>query len=216
MEQSSRRRLEDQIRKLSRAVEASPVSVVITDRGGIIEYVNPFFTKITGYSFEETVGKTPRILKSGLTPKEIYPVMWKTILAGCTWHGEFINKKKDGELYNELAMIAPITNEQGEITHFVAIKQDITERRKIEDALAESIQRYDELTARIPVGVYRVRYTTSGEQKYDYISQRACNMLGINQEAVLADPDLITRLICPEDIDSFFCFLTRLVQKTEF
>ena len=133
-----RKRAEEQLRKLSHAVEQSPVSVVITNLAGDIEYVNPKFTEVTGYSSEEIVGKNPRILKSGEVPAAEYENLWKTITTGNEWTGEFHNRKKEGELYWELASISPIRNGAGAITHFIAVKEDITERKKLENQLRHS------------------------------------------------------------------------------
>lgn len=122
-------------KKLNSAVEHSPATVVITDTNGNIEYVNSKFTEITGYKSEEVLGKNPRILKSGKTKKEDYEQLWKTITSGREWKGEFLNKKKDGGFYWEQASISSIVNSQGEITHFVAVKEDITERKNSEELL---------------------------------------------------------------------------------
>jgi|GEM_PF-1386707 len=129
------RRAEEELRKLSRAVEQSPAAIVITNPAGDIEYVNPRFLALTGYQFDEVIGKNPRVLKSGLTPPDTYPRLWSTITSGGEWQGEFVNRKKNGELYYELATISPITDAQGKITHFVAVKEDITERKRTEQAL---------------------------------------------------------------------------------
>ena len=129
---AERARVEEALRKLSRAVEHSPATVVITDTAGHIEYVNPRFTQTTGYSFEEVRGENPRLLKSGQTPAEVYAQLWTTILAGGQWQGELCNKKKSGELYWESTHISPITDENGVMTHFVAVKEDITARKLAE------------------------------------------------------------------------------------
>jgi len=130
--------LENQLRKLNQAVEQSPISIVITNLQGDIEYVNPKFTQITGYSSEEVIGQNPRILKSGETPPEEYRAMWQTISSGKEWRGEFHNKKKNGELYWEQAWIAPIFDKDGHITHYIALKEDITEKKHLEAALVSS------------------------------------------------------------------------------
>jgi PAS domain S-box-containing protein len=135
---TERKQAEEQLRKLSQAIEQSPSPVFITDADGNIEYVNPRFTSITGYTAEEAIGKTPRILKSGQTPMEVYQRMWAAITSGNVWQEEFLNKKKNGDLYWENTLVAPVKNESGEITHFVTIKDDITERRQAEEALLES------------------------------------------------------------------------------
>jgi len=121
--------------KLSSAVEQSPAIVVITDIEGNIEYVNPKFTELTGYTIEEAIGENPRILKSDKTPPEVYEELWKTITSGNEWRGEFCNKKKNGELFWEYGFIAPVRDNKGVVTNFVAIKEDITERRTAENRL---------------------------------------------------------------------------------
>jgi len=137
-ELAERKKAEQSLRKLSVAVEQSPASIVITNTAGIIEYVNPHFTLLTGYSPEEVIGKTPGVLKTGNTSSEDYQVLWETILSGGEWRGEFHNRKKDGELYWEQALIAPIRDEKGIISHFIAIKVDISERKKLENQLRHS------------------------------------------------------------------------------
>ncbi|CAA6605629.1 putative Histidine kinase [Rhodospirillaceae bacterium LM-1] len=132
---SKRLMAEEQIRVLSRAVENSPMSVIITDAKGRIEYVNPFFTNLTGFSQEEAIGQNPNLLKSGNMASEDYERMWTTISSGQIWHGEFHNLRKDGTSYWELAAIAPIKDESGQIGHFVAVKEDISLRKKAEQEL---------------------------------------------------------------------------------
>lgn len=132
---TERKRAEDVLRKLSTAVEQSPVSIVITDNTGAIEYVNPKFTEITGYTFAEALGQNPRVLKSGEVAQEVYKGLWNTILSGEVWRGVFHNKKKNGELFWEQASISPIRDDRGAITSFVAVKEDITERKQSEDKL---------------------------------------------------------------------------------
>jgi len=127
-------------RKLSRAVEASPASVVITDRDGTIEYVNPTFCEVTGYSEEEAIGQNPRILKSDETPDEVYQDLWQTIAAGKPWQGELCNLRKDGSRFWERASISPILDDDGEISHYVAVKQDITEERRINAELRQQLE----------------------------------------------------------------------------
>ncbi|MBI3244793.1 MAG: PAS domain S-box protein [Chloroflexi bacterium] len=133
---TERKQAEVQLRQLSRAVEQSPVSIVITDKEGNIEYVNSRFTEVTGYTSEEAIGQNPRILKADHAPEADYKQLWDTITAGGEWRGEFCNKKKGGELFWELASVSPIKNEQGRITHYLAVKENITERKKTEAALA--------------------------------------------------------------------------------
>jgi PAS domain S-box-containing protein len=129
---TARKQAEEKLRQLSQAVEQSPATVVITDTQGNVTYANPKFTQLTGYTFDETLGKNPNVLKSGQTPINTYQDLWSTILGGGEWRGEFLNKKKDGSLYWETAVIAPVKDDQGNITHFIAVKEDISERKRLE------------------------------------------------------------------------------------
>lgn len=138
-----RKQSEDELRKLSQAVRQSPVSVLVADRRGNIEFTNPKFTEVTGYTAEEVLGKNPRILNSGKLPRDFYRDLWRTILSGSVWKGEFINRKKSGEEYVEQASIAPIIDAEGEITHFVAVKEDITEQKRVVELLSLSERRMD-------------------------------------------------------------------------
>ena len=118
-----------QMRKLSTAVRHSPTSIVITNRDGLIEYANPKFYELTGYTEMEALGQNPKILASGSTPKSFYKELWDTLLAGKVWHGEFLNRKKNGELFWEHAAISPVKDPRGAITNFIAVKVDITEQK---------------------------------------------------------------------------------------
>ena len=132
---SEQERLEERLSKFLLAIEQTPASVVITDTKGIIEYVNPAFERVTGYSSREAVGATPRVIKSGLMQDETYQSMWKTILDGQVWYGELCNRKKNGELFWELGTVSPLRNRDGAITNFISIKEDITERKRTEEEL---------------------------------------------------------------------------------
>jgi PAS domain S-box-containing protein len=153
---TERKLAEEELRKLSLAVEQSPATVVITDVHGDIEYVNPKFTQLTGYTLEEARGQNPRILKSGLVPAATYEELWKTVLSGNEWRGEFANRKKNGELYWESASIVPIRDSGGVITHLLAVKEDITKRKAAEEALRRSEQRYKDFISHTHEGVWRV------------------------------------------------------------
>jgi len=143
---TDRRRTEEQLVKLSRAVEQSANLVIIADTQGRIEYVNPNFTQVTGYTPDEVIGQNPRILKSEKTSPEEFRRLWETITSGREWRGEFLNKMKNGELCWASASISPIRNHQGVITHFVAIEEDISELKRAEEALRASERRYRQLT----------------------------------------------------------------------
>ena len=135
---TKQRQAEKEIRKLSRAVEHGAACVVITNREGDIEYVNQKFCELTGYSKEEAFGKNPRILNAGYQDKNFYEEFWNTLLKGNNWSGEILNKKKNGDLYWESALISPLLNDRGEITNFVAIKDDITDKKNMISQLIES------------------------------------------------------------------------------
>ncbi len=135
----------EEINKLYRAVEQSPVSIVITDAKANIEYVNPRFCKLTGYQKNEVIGKNPNILKSGHTSNEEYKKMWNTISSGNEWHGEFLDKMKDGSCIWESATISPILNSAGRITHYLAVKEDITERKAYESELQNAKEKAEEM-----------------------------------------------------------------------
>ncbi len=142
---SERKRNELELHKLSRAIDQCPVSVMITDTRGAIEYVNPAFTQTTGYELEEMRGQNPRILKSGLTPPEVYAEMWGEITAGREWRGELQSRRKNGELYWELTVMSSLRDAYGKTTHFLTVKEDITDRKAMEDQL-RSAARTDRLT----------------------------------------------------------------------
>ncbi|MFA5805019.1 MAG: PAS domain S-box protein [Melioribacteraceae bacterium] len=141
---TERKHSEVELIKLSRAVEQSPASVIITNPAGDIEYVNNKFCEVTGYTREEVIGKNPRILKSGYQDQQFYKELWDTIISGNEWHGEFHDKKKNGELYFESGHISPIVNKEGKVTHFVAVKEDITERKRAEKELIEAKEKAEQ------------------------------------------------------------------------
>ncbi|MGQ7871217.1 PAS domain S-box protein [Sunxiuqinia sp. sy24] len=141
---TEKKEAESQLLLLSKSTEQSPVSIVITDPQGIIEYVNPKFTEISGYQCEELIGKTPAIVKSGYHSSEFYTQLWQTILSGKEWQGEFQNRKKNGDLYWESVTISSILDEQREITHLVAAKEDITEKKKIMADLQRAKEKAEE------------------------------------------------------------------------
>ncbi len=145
------KKVEAELHKYQQVLEQSPSSVVITDARARIEYVNPRFTELTGYSLDDVRGRNPRLLRSGQTPQATYRNLWATILSGQAWYGELLNQRKDGSLFWEWAAIAPILDAHGSITHFVGIKEDITLRKQMEADLqqlnTELEQRVQERTA---------------------------------------------------------------------
>jgi len=151
---AGRQALEVRVRTLFRAVEQSPASIVITDPHGTIEYVNPAFCAVTGYSAAEAIHQNPRVLNSGQHPPEFYRQLWGTLLRKETWRGELINKKKHGEFYWEYAAISPVLDETGVITHFLAVKEDITVRKQQERALQDQLSFQKALLDAIPNPIF--------------------------------------------------------------
>ena len=135
-------------RRLSRAIEYTAEAVIITDPQGVIEYVNPSFERMTGYNSAEVLEQNPRILKSGWHDAAFYRTMWQTILAGQVWQGRLINRRKSGEIYYEEMTIAPVFNPAGEVVNFVAIKRDITERVRAEEARQREFRLLEQLANR--------------------------------------------------------------------
>lgn len=139
-------RKQDELRllQLHKAVEQSPVAVLLTDIHGNIEYVNPYFSQMTGYGLNEVIGKNPRIIQSGNMPPEIFSEMWENIQSGKIWRGELLNKKKNGETYWEVEVIAPVTDADGTIVNYIAIKEDVTAKKESDIKLHEAYDRLEE------------------------------------------------------------------------
>ncbi len=144
---SEQRAAETRLRKLSQAVEQSPNAILITDTEGRIEYVNDSFCRISGYSSDELLGQNPRILRSGFTPPEVYAAMWGALTQGESWSGELINRRKNGEVFIEYQSFSPIRQADGKVTHFLAIKEDITEKKRTAEELARYRSHLEELVA---------------------------------------------------------------------
>jgi PAS domain S-box-containing protein len=191
---TSRKFAENELRKLSRAVEQSPVSVVITDIDGKIEYVNSKFAQTTGYSRDEIIGQNPRILKSGEMPAENYKKLWHTITSGAEWYGEFHNKKKNGELYWELASISPIVNSAGKITHFLAVKEDITDRKHYENALLESERKY----RIVADNTYNWEFWIDDSGKFIYCSPSCNRVTGYSAREFIINSNLKVNIVHPD------------------
>ncbi|HLO58900.1 MAG TPA: PAS domain S-box protein [Bacteroidales bacterium] len=152
---TNRKLIEEEIIKLSIALDQSANEIIITHKNAAIEYVNRSFTNVTGYLPSEVIGKNPRILKSGMHTKQFYKEMWAKLVKGQKWEGEFLNRKKNGELYWEQATITPIRNKQSEIIRYIAIKEDITLRKKAEQSLRDSEEKFRSMVSNIPGVVYR-------------------------------------------------------------
>jgi PAS domain S-box-containing protein len=135
------------------ALEAAANAIAIVDRKGTIQWVNQAFTRLTGFEPQDAIGQNPRVLKSGAHPPEFYKQMWQTVTNGSVWHGALTNKRKDGSLYQEEMTITPVRSQRGDITHFVAIKQDITERLRAEERLRETEQFFRSVLELAPDGL---------------------------------------------------------------
>jgi PAS domain S-box-containing protein len=149
------RQREEQLRLQSAALEAAANGIIITDRDGKIIWANSAFTHLTGYSIDEVVGRKPSFLKSGKHDSGFYEELWNTIIAGKIWHGELVNRRKDGHYYTEEMTIAHLRAEDGEISHFIAVKQDITKRKQMEDELAEREREFRTLAENSPDNIAR-------------------------------------------------------------
>jgi len=159
---TERKRSEEELLKLTRAVEQSPVSILITNLDGSIEYVNPWISEITGYLPGELIGKNPRIFSSGQTPAEDYTQMYQNLEKGLVWNGEFHNKKKDGSLFWEKVIVGPIISDLGLITHYLAVKEDITLMKELSENLQESEKRYKNLFQNNPLPMFIYDVDTLG------------------------------------------------------
>ncbi len=177
---AERRAAEASLRIFASALQASANAVVITDPTGRIESINPAFTALTGYSEADVIGRSPRILKSGRQSTEFYRDLWETVSRGDVWRGELVNRRKDGELYHEDMTITPLRDSRGEISHFIAIKQDISKRRQADAALRESEERYRDLVDSLDDLVY-----STDEQGLITFVSAACRRFGYSPEQLI-------------------------------
>ena len=187
----------NELRKLAQAVEQNPLCIVITNVEGRIEHVNPMFTTVTGYTPEEVIGQTPRVLKSGFTPSERYHELWSTIRAGRVWHSEICNRRKNGEIYWGSISIAPVTDRAGQVTHFVAMTKDLSETKQVELALHESEKARKLALEAAQVGLW------SGDLKTNHWTwdERLLRMFGLTEQAT-PQLDAVMELLHPDDRDT--------------
>lgn len=208
-----RKKAELENRKLLKAIECSRVSIIITDFDGKIEYVNHYFSELTGYSREECYGKNPNLLRSDYHKKDYYDNLWKTIKAGITWEGEFQNQKKNGDLYWESAIISPLIDEKGKITHFVGVKVNITDQKEATIRLEES-----ETSLKLALQIARMGYW-----RYEVSSERVEwskgheKLFGISLEKFGGTLDAVQRMVHPEDRDAGKAnFTNAIIKKSSF
>ncbi|MFZ4621122.1 MAG: PAS domain-containing sensor histidine kinase [Bacteroidota bacterium] len=176
-----REAVEISYRTMMSVIEQSPASIVITDLNGSIEYVNPKFTEISGYTLQEALGQNPRLLKTGHTSSEQYSELWNTITSGNTWKGEFLNRRKNGEEYWERATIAPIRTSDGEITRFIGVKEDITEQMIAKAALRHSEQNYRDLVENLNEGIWVIDKNSITT----FVNSRMAGMLEFTKEEMI-------------------------------
>ncbi|MBU1238056.1 MAG: PAS domain S-box protein [Gammaproteobacteria bacterium] len=203
---TDRKNAESELRKFQWAVEQSPVSIIITDADARITYANPKFTEITGYSREELLGENPRLLKSGLTPATVYEQLWATLAEGKVWIGELCNRRKNGELFWELARILPIVDADGLVTHYLAVKEDITERHRIEE------QR--RLALRVFQSSHDGIFITDPQGVILDVNQAFCELTGYSRDEAIGQSSRM--LNSGHHDDDFFLNLFETVEKQEY
>ncbi|CAK0781179.1 histidine kinase [Gammaproteobacteria bacterium] len=191
-----RGKLESRLRLFEVALNSAANGIVITDIHGRIQWVNSAFTQLTGYLVAEALDHDPSdLVKSGHQDQAFYKHLWETILSGQVWGGEVVNKRKDGSLYEEALSIAPVIKHDGTIQHFVAIKQDVTESKRVERQLRQSEQRLELALAGSSLGLWDW-HIPSGEMVFD---ERWCAMLGYRKEEIEPQVEAWERLVCPDD-----------------
>ncbi|MEH6470532.1 MAG: PAS domain S-box protein [Halopseudomonas sp.] len=191
---SGRKTREVELRKLSAAIEQSPVSVMITDLEGIIEYVNPALLRITGYSSEEVLGQNPRLFSSGRTAEAVYANMWRVLRSGGVWYGEFCNRCKDGSLIWESASITPVFDEAGVPSHYLAVKENITSSRRARERLRQSEQMLNRAQSLAHIGSWKLDFSTGKL----YWSDETCRIFGLPPDSAL-DYQGFLRFVHPDD-----------------
>ena len=213
---TEQRQTERALNKLSQAVEQSPDMILITDTEGNIEYINPSFVEISGFTNADAIGKNPRILKSGKTPTSVFEHMWQTIKSGKIWRGEVCNEKKNDAFYWNLVTISPINDEQGEITHFLGIQTDITEHKRAEELLRQSQEKLQTSEKR-----YRACYdatpamffTVDTVGKIHSVNQFGAEQLGYRTEELVGT--LLAKLYTESDQTSISKHLTACLNKPD-
>jgi diguanylate cyclase (GGDEF)-like protein/PAS domain S-box-containing protein len=186
----------------STALNASANMIVITDQDGHIEWANPAFTSLTGYPLQDAIGQTPGdLLRSGEQTSDFYETLWHTITTGQTWQGELVNRRQDGSLYTEAMTITPVQDDHGNIRHFVAIKQDVTERHRMEQRLRERDEMLRKISQQVPGVVYQYRLDADGHSCFPYASEAIRRIYEVTPEQVQTDAQLVLERLHPEDYD---------------
>lgn len=196
---TERKEMELERFKLTTAINQSSVTIVMTDTTGNIQYANPAFEKISGYSIQEAIGQNPRILKSGLMPEYTYKDMWDTIVSGDTWEGELINKRKDGSIYYELSRITPIIDSSGTIINFLGIKEDVTEKRISQKVIEKSEEKFRQLAENIDE-IFWIKE----DNNFIYINSAFERITGVKLDDIYKDSNLFFDIILDEDRDKVY------------
>ncbi|BBF85304.1 diguanylate cyclase [Aquitalea magnusonii] len=186
---------EEQLKKFSLVIQQSPASIVITDMAARIEYVNEAFLKNTGYALEEVLGQNPRILHAGKTPKAVYDTLWSTLQAGKVWEGEFVNRRKDGSEYVEAVVIAPLRQQDGKVSHYVAIKDDITDKKAAIEAIRQSELKFHTMMDWASDWVYWIK----PDGQFHYMTPSAERISAYRAAEFEQNPGLLDAIIHPED-----------------
>lgn len=197
---SEQKKSEELVMKLQTAVESSKASILVMDKNGIIEYANPFFSQVTGFTREEYLGKSFMWLNLCCETHEYLVDLWETIRTKQLWEGHWCNKKKNGELYWVNETISAIKNRENEITHYVAIKLDVTKTHETENALLEKTSQLASLSDNLPnTFIYQITRDKSGEKKFTYLSNKIEELTGVTANEVLNNPQLLYNSIVEED-----------------
>jgi len=222
---------EENMRNLSQAIEQSPIMTYITNLKGEIEYVNPVIAEITGYSVDELLGQNPRIFSSGEKPKEDYQILWETLMAGKMWNGEFHNKKKNGESYWVSAAISPVSNSSGHITHYLAIEEDITNRKLAEEKirelntrleqkvvertaqLQEALNRLNKIADQVPGMVYQYKLRPDGSSCFPYASEGIYDISRVRPQEVIEDASPVFAVLHPNDLEGVVASIQNSAQN---
>ena len=206
---SERKAAEAKLRQLSLAVEQTSNSVIITDLEGNIEYINAAFATTSGYSVEEVLGRNPKLLQSGLTPKETFEDMWRTLGKGEIWRGEFINRRKNGETYSESEIISPVRQADGRVTHYIGIRADLTESKQNELLQQQALRRWSLAADSAGIGVWEWDMVADRVKRDD----RVCRIYGLEPGRFEGGVEAWREHVHPDDVEAVSRDLAEAIQR---